>query len=461
MENQVKYLSLLWFKSKIEKAVEIATEKVVTKKIENLVEELSETPVEEYVKPYHSSIQVNNTLTVILNNGQVLTKQGVESVELEKCKTEEDVIKLMSTKEVIKEKEKIEEVKREIELIQFNFDILVETGDFEVRDNSVYLKGINRSMPKLLVNRFADVVSSINTFKSLGGYTLEIEKFEIEYQSLIRFWKKCCLNPNSQSAEDLYEFLENHNMKIDQHGNFYAYRKVQSVGNNTKELVDFISNSYTKIKAIWKKNPSNFEVFDDNGYVMVHTDKLNGYNKHVGNLKELYLNLPELQENRFTSSHTGKEDYRVGNIISMPRNEGDDNNQQSCSMGFHAASKKYDYSGFGDTNILVIINPADILAVPVGEIGKLRTCRWFFAMTLTEEEKYILDEECFDVTHLGDIFEEKCLEDLEEHVKRGFTEEVKRHTFTIPSISANEISNICKSLTDIQEELKQRVVEVI
>jgi len=459
----MKYLSLDWFKSKIERAVELATEKVVTKKIENLVEELSETPVEEFTKPYHSSIQVNNTLTVVLKNGQVLTKQDVETEELEKCKTEYDVIKLMSTQEVIQEKQKEEEIKKELELIHSNFDILVETGDFEVEDNTVYLKGIKRSVPKLLVNKFAEVIRSYEFVDLEEVPFQEALKEDIKYQSLIRFWKKCCLNPNAQSAEDLYGFLEKHNMKIDQHGNFYAYRRVQTVDtSNSKELVDFVSNAYNKIKAVWKKKPSNFEVFNDgSGFVLVNSQKQNhGENKHIGNLETLYLDLPNMQENRYTSSHTGQEDYRVGNVISMPRNEGDDDNGRNCSMGFHAASKEYDYSGFGNQDILMIINPMDVLAVPVGEIGKLRTCRWYFAMTLDKNERFILDEDCFDVTHLGDVFEEKCLEDLEEHVKRGFTEEVKRHTFALPNISANEISKICKSLTDIQEELKKRVVNI-
>ena len=42
-------------------------------------------------------------------------------------------------------------------------------------------------------------------------------------------------------------------------------------------------------------------------------------------------------------------------------------------------------------------------------------------MTLPENEKYILDEEDFNVLELGDIFNEKCFEDIEEHVKNGFT----------------------------------------
>ena len=461
MENKMKYLSLSWFKSKIEKGVETAIEKVVTKKVENLVEELSNQEV--LIKPYHSSIQVNDTLTVVLNNGQVLTKQNVESEKLGECKTEDDVIKLMSTKELVQEKEKQEEVKKEIELIVSNFDILVQTGDFEVKDNSVYLKGINRSVPKLLINKFANICQeySRDTYGTDAHFSQLLDE-DIEYQSLIRFWKKCCLNPNAQSAEDLYEFLEHHNMKIDQHGNFYAYRRVKKASSENTELVDFISNSYNKIKAVWKKKPSNFEVFNDgSGFVIVNSQKQNhGENNHMGNLEKLYLDLPNMQENRYTSAHTGLEDYRVGNVISMPRDEGDDDNTRNCSFGYHAASKQYDYSDFGNQDILVIINPMDVLAVPRGEVGKLRTCRWYFAMTLEENERYILDEDCFDVTHLGDIFEEKCLENLEEHVKKGFTEEVKRHTFTIPNISANEITTICKSLTDIQEELKSRVVNI-
>ena len=126
----------------------------------------------------------------------------------------------------------------------------------------------------------------------------------------------------------------------------------------------------------------------------------------------------------------------------------------------HQASKAYDYSGFGDTPILSIVSPSDVLAVPVGEVGKLRVCRWFFAMTLTEKEQHILDEDCFDVTYLGDVFESKLLKDLEEHTQQSFAEEVKRHTFTLPSISTKEITNIVKSLSEIKEELQERIVEL-
>jgi len=179
--------------------------------------------------------------------------------------------------------------------------------------------------------------------------------------------------------------------------------------------------------------------------------------KVIGNLDSLYKDLPTMKENWYTDSHTHSFDYRVGKSVSMPRYMGDDNNEISCSKGFHAASMKYDYSGFGDTPILMIINPMDVLAVPMNEVGKLRTCRWFFAMTLPEDEKYILEDESFDVTDLGDIFEEECMNDLKEYVQTSFAEEVQRHTFDIPQISATELSNVVKSLTKMKELISKRV----
>ena len=81
-------------------------------------------------------------------------------------------------------------------------------------------------------------------------------------------------------------------------------------------------------------------------------------------------------------------------------------------------------------------------------------------MTLEKDERYILDEEDFNVLELGDIFNEKCFEDIEEHVKNGFTEEVKRHTFTLPTLSSKELSRIINSLEEMSNVINNRVVEL-
>ena len=81
-------------------------------------------------------------------------------------------------------------------------------------------------------------------------------------------------------------------------------------------------------------------------------------------------------------------------------------------------------------------------------------------MTLEKDERYILDEEDFNVLELGDIYNEKCFEDIEEHVKNGFTQEVKRHTFTLPTLSSKELSRIINSLEEMSNVINNRVVDL-
>lgn len=464
-----KYLSLSWFKSKIDKVVDATVEKVVNQKVEKLaeqrIEELQQLDVEEIPQVNEFAnvspviYKINDVVTVILpSSGKTFTKEGMSKEEFEKLNslTETGLIEYFSSPEIKKEIEQVKQIQKENEIIQSNFETLSVSGEFEIKDDSVYMKGINRSIPKLLVNKFTEVIENAGVDS-------------VNYLGLKKFWLKCALNPSAQSAEDLYGFLENHNMKIDRHGNFYTYRRVVSLNRDNKALVEFISNAYTKVKAVWKKSSNDYEVwrnFDNSSEL--HLLKIGDINKkpfnksltYVGNLKQLYLDLPNMTENRYTDNHTKTYDYRVGQIHSMPRDEGDDDNTVSCSKGFHQSSKAYDYSGFGDQDILCIVNPISVLAVPQGEVGKLRVSDWFFAMTLEEDERFILDEDSFDVEQLGDIFEEKFSVNLEEKVKQGFAEEVKRHSFTIPQISTSEIKNIISSLEQIKTKIANRVVKI-
>ncbi|MBC7088699.1 MAG: hypothetical protein H5T96_09595 [Tissierellales bacterium] len=99
----------------------------------------------------------------------------------------------------------------------------------------------------------------------------------------------------------------------------------------------------------------------------------------------------------------------------------------------------------------------DVLSVPQNEDGKMRTCRWFFAMTLPEDEQFILEDDDFDVTELGDLFEEQCSTDLVNYVHESIAQEVKRHTFTVPKLSSKDITNIVTSLEHVKEQLTKRV----
>lgn len=454
--------SLKWFRSNNQEKLEKLELEKKEKELELLNLQLKESK-----KLYKVLSLVNNNLTVVLQDGSIISKSNATESDVQEIKlatSESEILRIVKDVNIQQEKVTEKLTREDVEMYSEGFELFQYLDDFYTEGNTVYLSGTNRSLPDLLVKKFIEIITRVDKVFSEESLQEKLNNDE-EYVSHKKFFMWCCLNPNAQSAEDLYGFLEKHNMKIDKHGNFYAYRRVKTVGNDSKELVDFISNSYNKIKAVWKKSPKKFKVVtvpDSKEFKLKEWDFNVENTEYVclGDLEYLYLNLPNMKENRYTSAHTGKEDYRVGNVIFMPRNEGDDDNSVSCSMGFHAASKEYDYSGFGDQDILVIINPMDVLAVPKGEIGKLRTCRWFFAMTLEKDERYILDEEDFNVLELGDIFNEKCFEDIEEHVKNGFTEEVKRHTFTLPTLSSKELSRIINSLEEMTNVINNRVVDV-
>ncbi len=454
--------SLKWFRSNNQEKLEKLELEKKEKELELLNLQLKESK-----KLYKMLSLVNNNLTIVLQDGSIISKSNATENDVQEIKlatSESEILRIVKDVNIQQEKVTEELTREDIEMYSEGFELFKCLDDFYTERNTVYLSGTNRSLPDLLVKKFIEIITRVDKVFLEQSLQEKLNNDE-EYLSHKKFFMWCCLNPNARSAEDLYGFLEKHNMKIDKHGNFYAYRRVKTVGNNSKELVDFISNTYNKVKAIWKKSPKNFKVVtvpDSKKYELKQSDFNVEDTEYVclGDLEYLYLNLPNMKENRYTSAHTGQEDYRVGNVISMPRNDGDDNNSISCSMGFHAASKEYDYSGFGDQDILVIINPMDVLAVPKGEIGKLRTCRWFFAMTLEKDERYILDEEDFNVLELGDIYNEKCFEDIEEHVKNGFTQEVKRHTFTLPTLSSKELSLIINSLEEMSNVINNRVVDL-
>jgi len=452
--------NLNWFKTrkKEEELLDLQIKKEkMTLKLWEQQEKANELPKQS--KPYKKLKFVNDILTAIFHDGSVINKSEAtvdDFNDVRNCSTEDEIIDIMRGEE---EKEGVLD---KIEIPEPNgndIQTVIHFPDFEMAEECIYMNGIQRSLPPLLVKRFSEIIGRHLTPGYIDPNWEQNVINDVEYTSLKKFWLKACLNPNSQSAEDLYTFLSHHNMKIDRHGNFFAYRRVYKVNNQfNSSLVNLISTAYNNVKAVWKKKPEDYRIEELNGEYSMHKVTSTSKGSIYGNLDTLYKELPNMKENRYTDDHTHKMDYRVGQIASIPRNECDDDNTCNCSMGIHAASKQFDYRSFGDTDILMIISPMDAVAVPFNEVGKLRVSRFFFAMTLSEEDKYILDDESFDVTNLGDIFEEKCLANIEQHVHTSFTEEVKRHTFSIPQMSNVDIKHIANTLRDMNEIIKNRIV---
>ena len=108
-----KFLSMEWFKSKIENAVE----KTISKKIESLMEqEDNDLPTgSDYDvdrnKPYLGIKLVNDVLTIVLSDGSILTKTNATDSDYHKAvsaTSQTELYRICSTQEVYDERRKQE-----------------------------------------------------------------------------------------------------------------------------------------------------------------------------------------------------------------------------------------------------------------------------------------------------------------------------------------------------------------
>lgn len=101
----------------------------------------------------------------------------------------------------------------------------------------------------------------------------------------------------------------------------------------------------------------------------------------------------------FTDCHTGQIDNSIGEIVSMNRDDVDDNPNNTCSSGLHVATYGY-AQGFSSGHLLEVeVDPRDVVSVPVDYDGeKMRVCRY--------EVKTICESRLDDV----DLYEENDYE---------------------------------------------------
>lgn len=455
-------------------------------------------------KPYANIKFVNDVLTVILNDGNIISKHPatIDHFNLAReAKSEIELFTICSSSEGLQEKRKFEEEVRRNAALAAGIKLLLECApdDFEERDGALYMKGIDRSMPQILIEEFIVLADDMYS-----------EEFHDRYEGLKRFWMWCCLNPRAEVADELFRFLKDNSFRITKQGFFVALRNVVTLHGGA-ELVHFVSNSYNKVKAVWKKSPDNYHVFLLNSeYTLVHTDDLwheeegtcsicegtgtvfaeegndfEGYNdcyngdsetcwncegegevikdvyhdgENLGTLTELYLDLPNRAENRFTDDWTKTFDIRVGVPVSMPMEECNWSTQDCAAAGLHFTADQIHYVGCGDQSMLVLINPMKV--VGIGQ-HKGRCYEYLPIMTVPRNEATtILHDLDFDTMQLDDAYAIQELEGLAEKVKEGFAAEAKKYNFNFPTINPQTVENIITSLDQMKQVIGGRVVIV-
>ena len=294
---------------------------------------------------------------------------------------------------------------------------------FKVVNGSVYMEGIDISVPDVLIERFAEL--------------REARNYE-EFAALANFWRWTSLNPDAESRENIYAWVRKHNIPILSSGLILTFRRVVKVNKFDYNFSEFIDKLFLQRRAAKKTTKINvvkctitgskeqIEQFEDSiaGKFPNYTKAIELNYSSVSDLAEFsfyYLDTPKVAQeldnidaNRvyrtiegslyelyhtkregvyYTSHYDKSMKYYVGKEVRMERDELDPNKENSCSRGLHVAGVGFAYSGFGDTPVACVVNPRDILVVYENDYGKCRTSAFTIVGILNKDCEWANDEE--------------------------------------------------------------------
>lgn len=232
-----------------------------------------------------------------------------------------------------------------------------------------YRHGIKLSVPDVLLSEYTKALLN--------------DDFE-EIDRLDMFWYRCALCPVEHARQDLFTFLKDSGLEVLPNGVFLAVRKVIDRSNDLRE---FLADAIHLVKVKWKQKLSNIEVY----YVEGQFELFDTQNKNkpkgdfVNNLLTLYNNAENYQF--FTDRWTKKMAIQIGTAVKLDRKDCDSRRNVTCSKGLHFANLEfYDVAcGYGDTFILVAIDPRNLVSVPISYDGLKGRCCEYMPLAVVQE----------------------------------------------------------------------------
>lgn len=262
-----------------------------------------------------------------------------------------------------------------------------------LRGASVYMLGVSElSIPEDFVAKIIEAEEN--------GDEAELTKFR-------NFWTLVSLNPDSRVRNNLFWFIRKWDMQITESGLIIAYRNADIKAENSysTEEVKAIINAYYKEKYINNGNPNEAVTI------------IGGKIKNLGDLYNEVVN--EGGSPVYTDQRTHSMEIRLGQPVRLPREECDANQEHSCSSGLHVGAKgwlKRNY--FGTVGLMVLVNPANVVAVPtIDEYGKMRTCEYFPIAVIDFDENGDIIESSYslhdDVAYLRQLKYEGTINNID------------------------------------------------
>lgn len=239
-----------------------------------------------------------------------------------------------------------------------NFDIIMEhySDYFIVHNNELYVRTYD-------VPLSSNVINVLNTIIEGKG----------DVKGLVNFIILLSLNPDKEVINDIFNWFTSGKFCITYNGNIIGYRNVDTINKNP--LKEFASYEWLKLKRL-HKNTSNKLIIKigENDYKMIKEDDYSYYKtcEVMGTLEQVYNSAPS---SIYTDKHTGKMRIELLKEVSMSRSQCD-TKREACSRGLHIANINYYTFDFGDTALVNLVSPYDIVAVPEYENTKFRTCAY-------------------------------------------------------------------------------------
>ena len=230
---------------------------------------------------------------------------------------------------------------------------LKSDGRFEFDGtSSMFLKGTSDPIPEFLAKRLLDYIGK-----------------ELDVEPLVNFWKNVLLNPDKAVRQQLFGFLEHNGHPITDKGYFLAYKAVQ------------VARKYDV----------------ETGEEIISVT----YDGDTGERVEEVLS----QSMTFKPYHSGSHGMvvKVGEPITMPREDCDSDPYVTCSAGLHVGSMEYVHDfGYSRGVILeVLVSPRNVFAVPEDYNNtKMRCCEYYpIAITNGNNENIYLESDYQAIDH--------------------------------------------------------------
>lgn len=309
------------------------------------------------------------------------------------------------------------------------------------QDGRVFLEGFSVPIPEELALAILDA-----QFNPDSKYTVN---------SLVNFWQWAVLNPNPKARIDLFSWFKTGEFVITEQGLIVAYRNVNVKSKGTdKDLEDFVNEKYVSVKR-GRQSPKKYAVLYNKGnlkkgkfitkFLKNHPDAINDTN-FIGLLSDIY-NKTSSGENTttYTDNHTGKMSIKMGEEVSMPREECDSDHDSQCSTGLHFMSPKYSLR-LGNTTVIILVNPYNIVAFPSYDQTKGRCCAYLpigkaeikdGKIVELESGSYDFEYSKYTSDSLKNLIETGSLEDLQE--KGLISRELTEGDFKIVKSQVSEI----------------------